>query len=213
MKARRRGGPAGRPSREVGRRVSVPVGRLVAIHRAGSGGEVREPLRLEPGLLCETLTVGGELLETLCPGTRLRVGAAAVVELGADAAGGGPGIVTASTGGGSLARVVEGGVVRVGDAVVIEAVPVPIEDTLDLHPFRPDQIADVVGEYLARAHAAGFAEVRLIHGRGQGVQRATVRRVLARSPLVAALADAPPERGGWGATIARLRPASERRPR
>ena len=82
---------------------------------------------------------------------------------------------------------------------------VPIEDALDLHPFRPDEIPSVVGSYLEAASEAGLREVRLIHGRGQGVQRQAVRRVLAASGLVARFADAPPERGGSGATIAWLR--------
>jgi DNA-nicking Smr family endonuclease len=86
-----------------------------------------------------------------------------------------------------------------------EAVELPIEDALDLHTFAPRDVAAVVGDYLEAAHARGFREVRLIHGRGQGVQRQTVRGVLARHPLVADFADAPPERGGWGATVVRLR--------
>jgi DNA-nicking Smr family endonuclease len=63
----------------------------------------------------------------------------------------------------------------------------------------------VVDEYLRAAHERGFREVRLIHGRGIGVQRASVQAVLSRHPLVAAFRDAPPERGGWGATIVQLR--------
>jgi dsDNA-specific endonuclease/ATPase MutS2 len=69
-------------------------------------------------------------------------------------------------------------------------------------------VASVVAEYLEAAHARGFAEVRLIHGRGIGVQRRIVQGVLARHPLVAGYADAPPERGGAGATIVRLHPAA-----
>jgi dsDNA-specific endonuclease/ATPase MutS2 len=67
-------------------------------------------------------------------------------------------------------------------------------------------VASVVTEYLDAAQARGFVEVRLIHGRGIGVQRKIVQGVLARHPLVAGYADAPPERGGAGATIVRLRP-------
>ena len=63
----------------------------------------------------------------------------------------------------------------------------------------------MVGEYLAAASARGFREVRLIHGRGIGVQRAIVRSLLRDHPLVAAFADAPEERGGKGATIVTLR--------
>ncbi len=64
----------------------------------------------------------------------------------------------------------------------------------------------MVEEYLDQAAARGFVEVRLIHGRGRGVQRRIVRAVLARHPRVAAFHDAGPERGGWGATVVRLRP-------
>ena len=83
---------------------------------------------------------------------------------------------------------------------------IPIEGELDLHAFAPRDVASVVAEYLDAAHAKGFAEVRLIHGRGIGVQRKIVQGVLARHPVVAGYADAPPERGGAGATIVRLRP-------
>jgi DNA-nicking Smr family endonuclease len=64
----------------------------------------------------------------------------------------------------------------------------------------------VVDDYLCAAHARGFTEVRLIHGRGLGVQRRIVQSLLAEHPLVAAFMDAPPERGGWGATLVRLKP-------
>jgi dsDNA-specific endonuclease/ATPase MutS2 len=84
-------------------------------------------------------------------------------------------------------------------------VEVPIEDALDLHPFAPRDIPEVVTSYLEAAAAAGFREVRVIHGRGQGVQRRRVHSVLAASPLVERFADATPERGGWGATIVILR--------
>lgn len=87
-----------------------------------------------------------------------------------------------------------------------EPFPIPIEDALDLHAFAPADVRAVVDDYLREAHALGFREVRLIHGRGTGAQRASVRAVLARHPLVEGYADAPPERGGWGATLARLRP-------
>jgi DNA-nicking Smr family endonuclease len=86
-------------------------------------------------------------------------------------------------------------------------VHVPIEDWLDLHSFAPRDVPSVVDEYLTEARARGFTEVRLIHGRGIGVQRAIVQSLLARHPLVAGYADAPQERGGWGATLVRLRPA------
>ncbi len=77
---------------------------------------------------------------------------------------------------------------------------------MDLHAFAPRDVASVVADYLEAAQAKGFSEVRLIHGRGIGVQRKIVQTVLARHPVVAGFADAPPERGGAGATIVRLRP-------
>jgi DNA-nicking Smr family endonuclease len=84
-------------------------------------------------------------------------------------------------------------------------VQLPIEDWLDLHSFRPQDVRSVVDEYLTAAHARGFTEVRLIHGRGIGVQRANVQAFLATHPLVAGFADAPEDRGGRGATLVRLR--------
>ncbi|MGH0036258.1 MAG: Smr/MutS family protein [Myxococcota bacterium] len=88
-----------------------------------------------------------------------------------------------------------------------EPVVVPIEDSLDLHGFQPREILEVVDAYLDAALERGFVEVRLIHGRGVGFQRHRVQEMLAADPRVEAYADAPPGRGGWGATIARLRPA------
>jgi len=86
-----------------------------------------------------------------------------------------------------------------------EPVNLPIEDSLDLHAFAPRDVRPVVDEYLKEAAARGFREVRLIHGRGIGVQRASVQALLARHPLVERFFDAPPERGGWGATVVVLR--------
>lgn len=86
-----------------------------------------------------------------------------------------------------------------------DAVEIPIEDALDLHPFLPGETASVVEEYVAAAAARGFGQVRLIHGRGIGVQREIVRSALARSPHVVSFRDAPPGRGGWGATVAELK--------
>lgn len=87
-----------------------------------------------------------------------------------------------------------------------DPVDIPIEDSLDLHSFAPRDVPSVVAEYLEQAAARGFREVRLIHGRGTGVQRAVVQRLLRGHPLVASFADAPPELGGWGATLVFLAP-------
>jgi DNA-nicking Smr family endonuclease len=81
-------------------------------------------------------------------------------------------------------------------------VHVPIEDALDLHPFAPADIRSVVDEYLRAAHHAGLREVRLIHGRGRGVQRGIVQATLERHPLVVEFWDAPDSH--LGATVARL---------
>jgi len=85
---------------------------------------------------------------------------------------------------------------------------VPIEDSIDLHSFRPRDLRSVVAEYLNAAEDAGFRQVRLIHGKGIGVRRAEVRLMLATRADVEAFFDAPPERGGMGATVVILRPAA-----
>ncbi len=84
-------------------------------------------------------------------------------------------------------------------------VALPIEDSIDLHGFQPRDIPNVVVDYLEEAAQRGFREVRLIHGRGKGVQRARVQQLLAQHPLVESFSDAPASRGGWGATIVWLR--------
>ena len=86
-----------------------------------------------------------------------------------------------------------------------DPVVVPIEDALDLHAFAPRDVLSVVDEYLRQAVAHGFEEVRLIHGKGTGAQRAMVQRFLAEHALVLRFVDAPAERGGWGATMVALR--------
>jgi DNA-nicking Smr family endonuclease len=80
---------------------------------------------------------------------------------------------------------------------------VPTEDSLDLHPFQPRDMAPVVEEYVRAAHEAGFREVRVIHGRGKGVQRGIVQAALERHPLVEAFHDAPESH--LGATVAVLK--------
>jgi len=99
-----------------------------------------------------------------------------------------------------------------GDQVVASPIPdgdqvvaIPIEDALDLHSFAPKDVAGVVTDYLEECARRGLCEVRLIHGRGSGAQRALVQSLLRRLPLVAGFEDAPPERGGWGATVVFLR--------
>ena len=95
------------------------------------------------------------------------------------------------------------------DCCFCEPVRIPIEDSIDLHTFAPRDIPSVVEAYIEAARESGFVEVRLIHGRGKGFQRKRVREVLAASPVVERFADAPAVRGGWGATLAWLRPRDE----
>ena len=95
-------------------------------------------------------------------------------------------------------------IATVSDDEIPEDVELPIEDAIDLHAFAPRDVRDVVASYLEAATEAGFREVRIIHGRGIGAQREMVRALLARHPLVESFGDAPPERGGWGATVVRL---------
>jgi len=85
--------------------------------------------------------------------------------------------------------------------------PVEIEITniFDLHTFQPRDVKAVVEEYLFQAREKGFRSVRIIHGKGIGVQRELVRAVLERTPFVLSFTDAPPEAGGLGATIAHLK--------
>ncbi len=85
-----------------------------------------------------------------------------------------------------------------------EPVAIPIENALDLHAFHARDVLSVVDEYLRAAHESGFDEVRLIHGRGKGVQRAAVQRLLRTHVLVAGFRDAPETH--LGATIVRLKP-------
>jgi DNA-nicking Smr family endonuclease len=86
-------------------------------------------------------------------------------------------------------------------------VRLPIAEELDLHSFAPRDVPSVVEEYVRACREEGRRLVRLVHGRGRGVQRAEVRRVLRRlSADVEAFDDAPPASGGWGATLVRLRP-------
>jgi len=83
---------------------------------------------------------------------------------------------------------------------------VPIEDEFDLHSFRPQDIRSVLAEYLDAAVGAGFRQVRVVHGKGIGMRRAEVRLWLSARPDVETYFDAPPERGGMGATVVVLRP-------
>jgi dsDNA-specific endonuclease/ATPase MutS2 len=85
-----------------------------------------------------------------------------------------------------------------------EPVEIEITDVFDLHTIPPRDVKRVVEEYLLLAHEQGFKVVRIIHGKGIGVQRELVRSILARTEFVLDWSDAPPDAGGLGATIVRL---------
>lgn len=99
----------------------------------------------------------------------------------------------------------------VGDEVSVTAGQVaelPLDGELDLHTFRPSEVADVVEEYVRACHERGLRELRIVHGKGRGTLRRTVHDVLGRLPVVERYQLAPPERGGWGATLVDLRDPS-----
>jgi dsDNA-specific endonuclease/ATPase MutS2 len=81
----------------------------------------------------------------------------------------------------------------------------PIEDSIDLHTFRPQDIPNLIEDYIAECLRAGFTSVRIIHGKGTGAQKRRVLALLRRNPHVQSFADAPVEAGGWGATIVELK--------
>jgi dsDNA-specific endonuclease/ATPase MutS2 len=86
-----------------------------------------------------------------------------------------------------------------------EPVRIPITDIFDLHTVPPRDVKPVVEAYLEEARKLGFKALRIIHGRGIGVQREIVRSVLAKTDFVESFEDAPGEAGGWGATVVNLR--------
>lgn len=83
----------------------------------------------------------------------------------------------------------------------------PVTEELDLHGLPPKMVREVVEAYLDEARRLGFRQVRIVHGKGIGVQRDHVRAILSKTDFVEAFDDASHDRGGWGATVARLRPA------
>jgi dsDNA-specific endonuclease/ATPase MutS2 len=87
-----------------------------------------------------------------------------------------------------------------------DPIQLPITDVFDLHSVHPRDVNAVVQEYLLEARHRGLLALRIIHGRGIGVQREIVRSILERTEFVEEFRDAPAEAGGWGATIVTLRP-------
>src|SRR4030042_5775530 len=89
--------------------------------------------------------------------------------------------------------------------LILMIVRIPIEDWIDLHTFSPKEIPSLLEEYLSECLKKGFREVRIIHGKGKGVQMNIVHSFLRKSPLIESFKQAPPEAGSWGATIAYLK--------
>jgi DNA-nicking Smr family endonuclease len=85
----------------------------------------------------------------------------------------------------------------------------PLEDVLDLHTFQPRELPLLLDDYLCACARTGMTAVRIVHGKGRGVLRARVHRLLHGHPRVAAFETAPPEAGGWGATLVWLRPTRD----
>lgn len=87
-----------------------------------------------------------------------------------------------------------------------DPVEIPIDGTLDLHAFQPRDYVAVTESYLEACHERGILRVRVIHGKGSGMQRERIRRALLKNPRVLAINTATEAEGGWGATVVRLKP-------
>ena len=87
----------------------------------------------------------------------------------------------------------------------MEPVKIPIEDVLDLHTFRPQDVPDLLEEYFRECVKINIRSVRIIHGKGKGIQKRRVHSLLKKNPMVMSFQDAPPEAGGWGATLVTLK--------
>ncbi len=92
-----------------------------------------------------------------------------------------------------------------------EPIQLEVTDVLDLHSFAPRDVKAVVEAYLEEARARAFSTVRIIHGKGAGVQRSLVRSLLARTPFVTSFEDAPMGAGSWGATVVWFSHGSQKR--
>jgi len=93
----------------------------------------------------------------------------------------------------------------------MEPVRLPIEDVLDLHTFSPRDVPELLEDYFDECLKAGIFSVLLIHGKGSGILKTRVHALLKRNPLVTAFKDAPPDAGGWGATLVELQHKPSRR--
>ena len=87
----------------------------------------------------------------------------------------------------------------------MEPVHIPIDGNLDLHLFNPKEVSDLLDDYFEECVREGLFEVRVIHGKGSGMLKKRVHSLLAKHPLVASFREAPPNAGGWGATLVTLK--------
>jgi DNA-nicking Smr family endonuclease len=87
----------------------------------------------------------------------------------------------------------------------MEPIEIPIDGVLDLHTFNPKELPHLLNDYLSACREKGIMSIRIVHGKGTGVQKARVRSLLSKNPMVIDCKDAPEQQGGWGATVVRIR--------
>ena len=87
----------------------------------------------------------------------------------------------------------------------MKPIKIAVEDHLDLHTFRPEEVSDLLSEYFSECRENGILTVRVIHGKGRGILKKGIMEILQKSPFVESFKDAPIEAGGWGATIVELK--------
>jgi len=87
----------------------------------------------------------------------------------------------------------------------MQPVKIDIEDVLDLHTFKPGDVPELLEDYIFECIKAGIFSLRIIHGKGKGIHKKRVQKLLKNNPKVESFQDAPPEAGGWGATLVELK--------
>lgn len=87
----------------------------------------------------------------------------------------------------------------------MDPIEIPIDGVLDLHTFRPKDVPDLLNDYLDACLELGLYSIRIIHGKGQGLLKRRVQSILHKHQMVRSYRDAPPEAGGWGATLVELK--------